>query len=120
MTCRLCKGDHWTSRCPYKDSLGTNTIKELEDSGKVSSQTLVHMTSLKLYAVNKPDAANGPPVAPPSVTPSAGGGAGTKYVPPNQRGGENRRGELMSGPRSNRDGGCGFRLAILVMVIMLQ
>jgi len=34
VTCRVCKGDHWTSRCPYKDSLGANTMKELEESGE--------------------------------------------------------------------------------------
>ncbi|XP_008939734.1 PREDICTED: eukaryotic translation initiation factor 3 subunit G, partial [Merops nubicus] len=22
VACRICKGDHWTTRCPYKDTLG--------------------------------------------------------------------------------------------------
>lgn len=22
VSCRICKGDHWTTRCPYKDTLG--------------------------------------------------------------------------------------------------
>ena len=21
VSCRICKGDHWTSKCPYKDSM---------------------------------------------------------------------------------------------------
>lgn len=86
VTCRLCKGDHWTSRCPYKDSLGANTMKELEES------------------VN----------AKPESTPSgaaAGVGAGAtstgggKYVPPNQRGGgdRERKGEMLGGSRMGRD-----------------
>lgn len=34
VTCRICKGDHWTTKCPYKDTLGATTIKELEESGE--------------------------------------------------------------------------------------
>ena len=33
VTCRICKGDHWTTKCPYKDTLGPGTMKELEESG---------------------------------------------------------------------------------------
>ena len=22
VSCRICKGDHWTTKCPYKDTLG--------------------------------------------------------------------------------------------------
>lgn len=33
VTCRICKGDHWTSKCPYKDSLGVTAMKELEEQG---------------------------------------------------------------------------------------
>ena len=29
--CRICKGDHFTTKCPYKDSLG------MEDAGAASS-----------------------------------------------------------------------------------
>ena len=39
VTCRICKGDHWTSKCPYKDTLGPATIKELEEQGKPNSQS---------------------------------------------------------------------------------
>ncbi len=34
VTCRICKGDHWTTKCPYKDTLGASTLKELEDGGR--------------------------------------------------------------------------------------
>ena len=37
VTCRICKGDHWTSKCPYKDTLGASTMKELEDSREFGS-----------------------------------------------------------------------------------
>lgn len=32
VTCRICKGDHWTTKCPYKDTLGPSAIKEMEES----------------------------------------------------------------------------------------
>lgn len=32
VSCRICKGDHWTTKCPYKDTLGPSTIKELEET----------------------------------------------------------------------------------------
>ena len=107
VTCRLCKGDHWTSRCPYKDSLGPNTMKELEESGISSSQHLPHFSTVVVIVVNaKPESA-------PSGA-AAGGGAGAastgggKYVPPNQRGGEReRKGEMLGGSRMGRDGECG-------------
>jgi hypothetical protein len=31
VTCRICKGDHWTTKCPYKDTLGPSTIQEMEE-----------------------------------------------------------------------------------------
>ena len=34
VTCRICKGDHWTTKCPYKDTLAATTIQELEESGE--------------------------------------------------------------------------------------
>ena len=30
--CRVCKGDHWTTKCPFKDSL--QPLKEIEDKEK--------------------------------------------------------------------------------------
>ena len=31
--CRVCKGDHWTTKCPYKDSLQPLQQKEQEEKG---------------------------------------------------------------------------------------
>ena len=31
VTCRICKGDHWTTKCPYKDTLGPSAIKDMEE-----------------------------------------------------------------------------------------
>lgn len=105
VTCRLCKGDHWTSKCPYKDSLGANSIQDLEESG----EELVRGAGYGAYGVlcaavvaNKPE----PPTAAAAVASGGGGGgaSGGKYVPPNRREGEGgRRGETL-GSRMNRDG----------------
>lgn len=27
VSCRICKGDHWTTKCPYKDTLGPLQVK---------------------------------------------------------------------------------------------
>lgn len=60
VTCRICKGDHWTSKCPYKDTLGPATIKELEEQGisripsPLSAPVSVWLLSLglSLYSVS--------------------------------------------------------------------
>jgi len=65
--CRYCKEDHWTTQCPYKDTLGP-----LRDS------------------LMGPDEADGGPegatAAPAAAAAGGGGGAGGKYVPPSRRG----------------------------------
>jgi len=69
--CRICKEDHWTTQCPYKDTLGP-----LRDSlsGPVDSEA--------------PAGSEGPGSAPAPAGPpaAAGGGGGGKYVPPSRRG----------------------------------
>ncbi|KAI8585888.1 eIF-3 RNA-binding subunit [Geranomyces variabilis] len=74
ISCRICQGDHWTSKCPFKDThtpLGDLGIPEAKDSGS--------------------DA--GAPAG------GAGLGAGGKYVPPSLR---NRGpGEAMPGSGSS-------------------
>ena len=35
VVCRVCKGDHWTSKCPYKDSLGALTEAAAEATAAV-------------------------------------------------------------------------------------
>eukprot|EP00123_Amoebidium_parasiticum_P022683 comp9251_c1_seq1/m.4374 comp9251_c1_seq1/g.4374 ORF comp9251_c1_seq1/g.4374 comp9251_c1_seq1/m.4374 type:complete len:293 (-) comp9251_c1_seq1:131-1009(-) len=71
VTCRICKGDHFTLKCPYKDSLAPPTPAAAEEAaGKPAASTAA--------------AAAGP-----------GGMVKGKYVPPSMRDGGNRRGESM-------------------------
>eukprot|EP00795_Rhopilema_esculentum_P010748 gene10748-19535_t len=78
--CRVCKGDHWTTKCPYKDSL--SSLQQKEESDKAATQK---------------DPARQAPVA------SAPGGQPSKYVPPSLRGGDGapKRGETMQGRRTD-------------------
>jgi len=63
--CRICKEDHWTTQCPYKDTLGP----------------------LKESLTNVGEGAE--PAAPASAAAAAGGTTvGGKYVPPSRRGAE--------------------------------
>ena len=73
--CRYCKEDHWTTQCPYKDTLGP-----LRESliGPVDGDA---------------DGVDGGAGAAPAPAAGAGGGAGGggggaggKYVPPSRRG----------------------------------
>ncbi|PVD22542.1 hypothetical protein C0Q70_18358 [Pomacea canaliculata] len=75
--CRICKGDHWTTKCPYKDTLAPLQEKLIEDQ-------------------RKPE--------PPSTGAAAAASktAGGKYVPPSLRdGGSKRQGESMSTQRKD-------------------
>jgi len=67
--CRICKEDHWTTQCPYKDTLGP--LRE-SLTGPVDGEGGLEGSSAPA------------PAAPAS---SGGGGAGGKYVPPSRRGG---------------------------------
>lgn len=83
ITCRLCQGDHYTTRCPYKDTLGS------------------------VLGGGDPDAPPGTddPAAGlgPNATASDIRAAGGKYVPPSMREGARRGpGESMT-MRGNRD-----------------
>uniref|UniRef100_T1IR28 Eukaryotic translation initiation factor 3 subunit G n=1 Tax=Strigamia maritima TaxID=126957 RepID=T1IR28_STRMM len=71
--CRICKEDHWTTQCPYKDTLGP-----LQETLKGDEK--------------KPAAAGSP--AATDDKPKTG-----KYVPPSLRDGGNRRGESMQPTR---------------------
>ncbi|KAH9855680.1 translation initiation factor 3 RNA-binding subunit [Lenzites betulinus] len=80
VVCRLCKGDHFTAKCPYKDSLsgldGTDTPPAgLDDTGT--------------------------PAEPAAAAPATG--TGGKYVPPSMRGAGRGPGEAMGRPGGNRD-----------------
>ncbi|KAF7240237.1 Eukaryotic translation initiation factor 3 subunit G [Varanus komodoensis] len=75
VSCRICKGDHWTTRCPYKDTLGPMQ-KELAEQLGLS-------TGEKDKLPGEPE----PVQAQQSKT--------GKYVPPSLRDGASRRGESM-------------------------
>lgn len=84
IVCRLCKGDHFTTKCPYKDTL--EAIPGAADGdapeGGINPASLV------------PDN--------PAAT-GLGGGMGGKYVPPSMRGGAKGPGEKMGGLGGSRD-----------------
>jgi len=69
--CRICKEDHWTTQCPYKDTLGP--LRE-SLTGPVDGE-------------GGPEGSSGAP-APAAPASGGGGGAGGKYVPPSRRGGD--------------------------------
>nr|QBH74190.1 eukaryotic translation initiation factor 3 subunit G [Orthoderella ornata] len=89
--CRKCAGDHWTTKCPYKDTV---------------------LPGGKLPEEKKPEAGG---------TLGAGGAMvgvddkskvqNSKYVPPNLREGSNKRGDSMSNPR--RDDATAIRVSNL-------
>lgn len=84
--CRVCKGDHWTTQCPYKDSL--QPLKELEAKEKGPDATAA--SALAQAAV--------------SAQASLAGAGGTKYIPPSLRsagGGVERKGETMNSRRND-------------------
>ncbi|XP_065917157.1 eukaryotic translation initiation factor 3 subunit G-like [Dysidea avara] len=73
VSCRICKGDHWTTKCPFKDTM------KMDD----------------------PDDSKGN-MAPGDNKPELGGPPTTKYIPPSLRGeGASRQGESMN--RGGRD-----------------
>ncbi|NXX75374.1 EIF3G factor, partial [Urocolius indicus] len=83
VSCRICKGDHWTTRCPYKDTLGPMQ-KELAEQLGLS-------TGEKEKLPGEPE----PVQAQQSKT--------GKYVPPSLRDGASRRGESMQPNRRADD-----------------
>ncbi|XP_056425111.1 eukaryotic translation initiation factor 3 subunit G [Hyla sarda] len=85
VSCRICKGDHWTTRCPYKDTLGPMQ-KELAEQLGLSTAD-----KEKVPGAGEPE----PAQAPVSKT--------GKYVPPSLRDGGSRRGESMQPNRRADD-----------------
>jgi len=77
VACRLCKGDHFTAKCPYKDTLAG---LENADTGMATED----------------DLGTGPD---PTPAPTTGG----KYVPPSMRAGARGAGESMRGAGSRDD-----------------
>jgi translation initiation factor 3 subunit G len=78
--CRICKEDHWTSNCPYKDTLGP--LRE-SLAGKEPGEE---------GAPGEGPPAGGPGGPPgPAAGSSMGGVTGGKYVPPSRRDGAGGR-----------------------------
>lgn len=75
VSCRICKGDHWTTRCPYKDTLGPMQ-KELAEQLGLSTGEKEKLPG-ELEPVQAAQNKTG------------------KYVPPSLRDGASRRGESM-------------------------
>ncbi|XP_076436328.1 eukaryotic translation initiation factor 3 subunit G-like [Babylonia areolata] len=79
--CRICKGDHWTTKCPYKDTLAPLQEKLTEEQRKPSEA---------------PAPTTGGAAAGPKPT------GGSKYVPPSLRDGASKgRGESMANQRKD-------------------
>jgi len=97
--CRICKEDHWTTMCPYKDTLGPlrDSLAGTEKEEGGASEIGKSGDSAK-QASGMPGA-GGPGGAGPGP---GGAGPGGKYVPPSRRGAEGRIGESMP-DRKGRD-----------------
>ncbi|EKD01694.1 eukaryotic translation initiation factor 3, subunit 4 delta, 44kDa [Trichosporon asahii var. asahii CBS 8904] len=78
VVCRLCKGGHFTAKCPYKDQLA-----ELDSAAAALDE----------------DGEAGAPMGSGLAPRGAGAAAGGRYVPPGQRGGG--PGESMFRPRDD-------------------
>lgn len=83
VSCRICKGDHWTTRCPYKDTLGPMQKELAEQLGLSTGEKEKLPGELE----------------PVQATQSKTG----KYVPPSLRDGASRRGESMQPNRRADD-----------------
>ncbi len=90
--CRLCKEDHWTTMCPYKDKIGLlKDVAGEEDKTGAGSPAGGPPTA----------AAAGPGAAPGGAVPGPGGGKSV-YVPPGRRDGA-RVGESMVDRRRSKN-----------------
>ena len=91
--CRICKEDHWTTMCPYKDTLGplrdSLAGTEKDEGGQNEGG--------KLGEPGKPGSGMPGSSGGPGGAGAGPGAAGTggKYVPPSRRGAEGRIGESM-------------------------
>nr|XP_031293172.1 eukaryotic translation initiation factor 3 subunit G isoform X1 [Camelus dromedarius] len=83
VSCRICKGDHWTTRCPYKDTLGPMQKELAEQLGLSTGEKEKLPGELE----------------PVQTTQNKTG----KYVPPSLRDGASRRGESMQPNRRADD-----------------
>ncbi|CAL1547409.1 unnamed protein product [Lymnaea stagnalis] len=78
--CRICKGDHWTTKCPYKDTLQPLQVILIHFSFYMIIYGLINIAPVSSSPAPKP--------------------TGGKYIPPTLREGANKgRGESMSTAR---------------------
>ncbi|KAJ1650366.1 translation initiation factor eIF3 subunit g [Dispira simplex] len=79
IVCRICKGDHFTTKCPYKD-----TLQPLQDLSGAAEGAV-------------------PPAEPEADEAAAGGAIKGTYVPPHLRGKGGVAAASMEGTRERRD-----------------
>lgn len=93
VACRLCKGDHFTAKCPYKDTLGggDESLPPLGDGPIGISLSHLYNGSF----ITNQWTGEEPALAIP------GGPTGSKYVPPSIR--NKSAGEKMGAPGGSRD-----------------
>ena len=99
VVCRLCKGDHFTAKCPYKDSLSG-----LEGTGTHPPCIFRNLSQPPSCRTETPPLGlddTGTPAEPAAAAPAAT--TGGKYVPPSMRGGGRGPGEAMGRPGGSRD-----------------
>lgn len=98
ITCRLCQGDHYTTRCPYKDTLGDVLGGGKSDRVRRGAQC----ADIPLSRAEEGGAeGSAAPDLPAGASPSEIRAAGGKYVPPSMRAGAKGLGESMNS--RNRD-----------------
>jgi len=99
--CRICKEDHWTTMCPYKDTLGPlrDSLAGAEKDGEGGPSEAGKLGEPGKPGSGLPGASAGPGGA--GAGPGAAGQGG-KYVPPSRRGADGRIGESMP-DRKGRD-----------------
>jgi len=47
VSCRICKGDHWTTKCPFKDTM---KMDDGDDSKGIDMQKIVHCNLGQLFS----------------------------------------------------------------------
>ena len=92
--CRICKEDHWTTMCPYKDTLGPlrDSLAGTEKEGDGGQAEPGKLGEPGKPGAGLPGTSAGPGGA--GAGPGAAGPGG-KYVPPSRRGADGRIGESM-------------------------
>jgi len=94
--CRFCKGEHWTTKCPYKDNLQPIMEQQMD---KTNEPTPAPSAPSASSNANTAGASGGDSVGKWVSQSVRRGGTGTAY--PGDRGGSSRGGSSYSGGRSS-------------------